>query len=140
MRKRICPPAFLAYYVRWQNHFRGNFQGCCLLFNCQVPVLLRFYSVKLLYYISLLYSLSRTFFFIFLVLLPCLSDSFVIIPSFFRVVNTFFKKLLLILLSKRRRRDLNPRTAINDLLPFQGSPFSHLGTSPKPVLLRKKTT
>ena len=25
---------------------------------------------------------------------------------------------------------MNPRTAINDLLPFQGSPFSHLGTSP----------
>ena len=33
-------------------------------------------------------------------------------------------------LDKRRRRDLNPRAAINDLLPFQGSPFSHLGTSP----------
>ena len=32
--------------------------------------------------------------------------------------------------TKRRRRDLNPRAAINDLLPFQGSPFSHLGTSP----------
>ena len=32
---------------------------------------------------------------------------------------------------RRRRRDLNPRAAINDLLPFQGSPFSHLGTSPK---------
>ncbi len=31
--------------------------------------------------------------------------------------------------SQRRRRDLNPRAAINDLLPFQGSPFSHLGTS-----------
>ena len=33
--------------------------------------------------------------------------------------------------TERRRRDLNPRAAINDLLPFQGSPFSHLGTSPK---------
>ena len=31
----------------------------------------------------------------------------------------------------RRRRDLNPRAAINDLLPFQGSPFNLLGTSPK---------
>ena len=31
---------------------------------------------------------------------------------------------------QRRRRDLNPRAAINDLLPFQGSPFSLLGTSP----------
>ena len=28
---------------------------------------------------------------------------------------------------KRRRRDLNPRAAINDLLPFQGSPFGQLG-------------
>ena len=27
----------------------------------------------------------------------------------------------------RRRRDLNPRAAINDLHPFQGCPFSHLG-------------
>ena len=32
--------------------------------------------------------------------------------------------------TERRRRDLNPRAATNDLLPFQGSPFSHLGTSP----------
>ena len=35
--------------------------------------------------------------------------------------------------SKRRKRDLNPRAAINDLLPFQGSPFSLLGISPKSV-------
>ena len=33
-------------------------------------------------------------------------------------------------LSDRRRRDLNPRAAINDLHPFQGCPFSLLGTSP----------
>ena len=32
---------------------------------------------------------------------------------------------------KRRRRDLNPRAAINDLHPFQGCPFSLLGTSAK---------
>ena len=31
----------------------------------------------------------------------------------------------------RRWRDLNPRAAINDLLPFQGSPFDLLGISPK---------
>ena len=30
---------------------------------------------------------------------------------------------------ERRRRDLNPRAATNGLLPFQGSPFSRLGTS-----------
>ena len=34
--------------------------------------------------------------------------------------STFFK-------IERRRRDLNPRAATNDLLPFQGSPFSQLG-------------
>ena len=27
---------------------------------------------------------------------------------------------------------MNPRAAINDLLPFQGSPFNLLGTSPEP--------
>ena len=42
---------------------------------------------------------------------------------FFQVV-IFFEK-------ERRKRDLNPRAATNDLLPFQGSPFSHLGISPK---------
>ena len=36
---------------------------------------------------------------------------------------------------KRRRRDLNPRAAINDLHPFQGCPFSLLGTSAKPRCL-----
>ena len=30
----------------------------------------------------------------------------------------------------RRRRELNPRAASHDLLPFQGSPFGLLGTSP----------
>ena len=34
--------------------------------------------------------------------------------------SSFFKP-------ERRRRDLNPRAAINDLLPFQGSPFGQLG-------------
>ena len=39
----------------------------------------------------------------------------------------FFKVHCSIKLSERRRRDLNPRAAINDLHPFQGCPFSHLG-------------
>ena len=29
--------------------------------------------------------------------------------------------------AERRRRDLNPCAAVNDLLPFQGSPFGQLG-------------
>ena len=43
--------------------------------------------------------------------------------------------------NQRRNRDLNPGAAINDLLPFQGSPFSLLGISPrlthKPVKAEK---
>ena len=35
--------------------------------------------------------------------------------------------VLSFLIQKRRKRDLNPRAAINDLLPFQGSPFGQLG-------------
>ena len=51
----------------------------------------------------------------------------------FRVLHTvrslIFKVRAFLSESQRRRRDLNPRAATNDLLPFQGSPFSHLGTS-----------
>ena len=39
--------------------------------------------------------------------------------------------------TKRRRRDLNPRAAINGLLPFQGSPFSLLGTSPNKLTYKR---
>ena len=85
------------------------------------------------------------------------SNSFAIISCRFLPVKNFFNFLKLFLLlscgnfgsisclplscqelfsrnfsvsTERRRRDLNPRAATNDLLPFQGSPFSHLGTSP----------
>ena len=44
----------------------------------------------------------------------------------------FFKK-------ERRRRDLNPRAAINDLLPFQGSPFGQLGYFSKLPQIRRFT-
>ena len=50
-----------------------------------------------------------------------------------------FSFRLMTFVIKRRRRDLNPRAAINDLLPFQGSPFSLLGTSPKTDLLLVST-
>ena len=47
----------------------------------------------------------------------------------FCLSRTFFKFFKFFQLAKpeRRRRDLNPRAAINDLLPFQGSPFGQLG-------------
>ena len=60
-----------------------------------------------------------------------LSHSFLNVKYFFEVFY-FFKIQNL----KRRRRDLNPRAAINDLLPFQGSPFGQLGYfSKSPYLL-----
>ena len=66
------------------------------------------------------------------VLVCCFFNSHINLTYLFMFVNNFFNFFKKSLWSsfKRRRRDLNPRAAINDLLPFQGSPFSHLGTSP----------
>ena len=63
---------------------------------------------------------------------------FVSFETFWNFLLEFFRVALLFSFQgcygfedyQRRRRDLNPRAAINDLLPFQGSPFSLLGTSP----------
>ena len=59
-----------------------------------------------------------------------------VVLRIFRVLHTvqfsrfrYSQSLSFSLNIQRRRRDLNPRAATNDLLPFQGSPFSHLGTS-----------
>ena len=67
---------------------------------------------------------------LFIILFHC-RFAFVCISNFYKIsyydalVNTFSKNCV-----ERRKRDLNPRAAINDLLPFQGSPFSLLGISP----------
>ena len=50
-------------------------------------------------------------------------DSSFTLPHLIGCVKYFLKFFIF----KRRRRDLNPRAAINDLLPFQGSPFGQLG-------------
>ena len=55
------------------------------------------------------------------------------------VCQQLFSKVLTFLIppgTERRRRDLNPRAAINDLHPFQGCPFSLLGTSPNSLTLK----
>ena len=57
-------------------------------------------------------------------------DSFHSITPKCYSVNTFFQLFFFLKISlkkERRKRDLNPRAAINDLLPFQGSPFGQLG-------------
>ena len=62
-------------------------------------------------------------------LLVCLSDSLFTLPHLIDCVKYFLKFFIFFKIQnlKRRRRDLNPRAAINDLLPFQGSPFGQLG-------------
>ena len=62
-------------------------------------------------------------------LLVCLSDSLFTLPHLIDCVKYFFEVFYFFKIQnlKRRRRDLNPRAAINDLLPFQGSPFGQLG-------------
>ena len=42
-------------------------------------------------------------------------------------ITVYLSRFLVVITTERRRRDLNPRAAINDLHPFQGCPFSHLG-------------
>ena len=75
---------------------------CCLLF------------VKNFFLISFFKLLQHLFF----------STAFRVYHNSFALSRTF---LLSFLKKERRRRDLNPRAAINDLLPFQGSPFGQLG-------------
>ena len=54
-----------------------------------------------------------------------------------RICQELFLSFLNQFSVKRRRRDLNPCAAINDLLPFQGSPFGQLGYfSKSPYLLK----
>ena len=55
------------------------------------------------------------------------------LSQFILFVNNFFL-FILNFKNERRRRDLNPRAAINDLLPFQGSPFGQLGYFSKILL------
>ena len=62
-------------------------------------------------------------------LLTVICDSSFTLSHFLMCVKYFFEVFYFFKIQnlKRRRRDLNPRAAINDLLPFQGSPFGQLG-------------
>ena len=119
-----------------------NFQGC---FTVQLS---RFFAVAFasaINIISNLFDVVNTFLIFFFVSLSRQQILSYQIHSILSILFfIFFKKVFLAFVTmqrinfhayhpptdKRRRRDLNPRAAINDLLPFQGSPFSHLGTSP----------
>ena len=84
--------------------------------------------------------MSRTFFSSFSLFrfsrisLNSLSFSLSFVKNFFILFRHFSVVIQLVKIpflnsvsNKRRRRDLNPRAATNDLLPFQGSPFGQLG-------------
>ena len=96
------------------------------------------FAATLIFYQSLLY-LSSTFF-VFFRLRPRIVWTIPWPSVFFRIRCCFFFDELLNFIAldsfcqvlfkkfiKRRKRDLNPRAAVNDLLPFQGSPFGQLG-------------
>ena len=107
-------------------------------FNFFQSYLVAFQQQAYLYYHKLFY-LSRIFSILFLcrfsrISLNSLSFSFSLVKNFFILFRHFSVVFQLVkipflnsVLNKRRRRDLNPRAATNDLLPFQGSPFSQLG-------------
>ena len=103
------------------------------MFHCLVIKVVCLATALLFYHV--VFSLSRTF----LSFFQTLFSTFCSFQQLFEFIITlslcqelflsFFRK-------KRRRRDLNPRAAINDLLPFQGSPFGQLGYFSKlPYLL-----
>ena len=103
---------------------------------------LLFQQQAYLYYHKL-FRLSRIFSILFLcrfsrISLNSLSFSFSLVKNFFILFRHFSVVFQLVkipflnsVLNKRRRRDLNPRAATNDLLPFQGAPSASLGTSPR---------
>ena len=82
--------------------------------------------MRQLCYFNMLSSVCQELFNKFFKLLQHLffSTAFRVYHNSFALSRTF---LLSFLKKERRRRDLNPRAAINDLLPFQGSPFGQLG-------------
>ena len=107
-------------------------------FNFFQSYLVAFQQQAYLYYHKL-FRLSRIFSILFLcrfsrISLNSLSFSFSLVKNFFILFRHFSVVFQLVkipflnsVLNKRRRRDLNPRAATNDLLPFQGSPFGQLG-------------
>ena len=134
------------------NNSLRIFRVCCLLFNYQGSVRLRDSSNRLSYLIQLVKKFFKFFklFSLFKSLLVLrelvyniifniyLSRSFLFFLTYFwlefyiqnsKIKNDIIQNLLVYQrhISKRRKRDLNPRAAINDLLPFQGSPFGQLG-------------
>ena len=109
---------------------KRTFEECVSLFSYQRSVLhCRLSQTALLLY-HVVFCLSRTFFNFFEAVFSFLSCSNFGSLSYPPYCCQELFSCNFSAFTERRRRDLNPRAATNDLLPFQGSPFSHLGTSP----------
>ena len=108
---------------------KRTFEECVSLFSYQRSVLhCRLSQTALLLY-HVVSCLSRTFFNFLKLFLFLSRSNFGSISCLPLSCQELFSRNFSVF-TERRRRDLNPRAATNDLLPFQGSPFSHLGTSP----------
>ena len=91
---------------------------------------------QLCYFITLSLACQELFkFFSSFISTFILSTAFQAYHNFSSLSRTFF----FLFQKERRRRDLNPRAAINDLLPFQGSPFGQLGYFSKLPQIRRFT-
>ena len=125
-------------FKRQLLYFIKSLSLCQELFNFFQSYLVAFQQQAYLYYHKL-FHLSRFFSILFLcrfsrISLNSLSFSLSLVKNFFILFRHFSVVFQLVkipflnsVLNKRRRRDLNPRAATNDLLPFQGSPFGQLG-------------
>ncbi len=126
-------------FKRQLLHFIKSFSLCQELFLTFFKAIWLLFSNKLIYIIISFFICQEFFqFFFFAVSHESalivyhfrfrLSRTFFILFRHFSVVFQLVKiPFLNSVLNKRRRRDLNPRAATNDLLPFQGSPFGQLG-------------
>ena len=121
---------------------KRTFEECVSLFSYQRSFFCFAVCLKQLRYYIILFSACQEVFSTFLELFLFLScGNFGSISYLPLSCQELFPRNFSVF-TERRRRDLNPRAATNDLLPFQGSPFSHLGISPKRLSFfwHKKTT
>ena len=111
--------------------FKKNFRGMCFTVQLSKIVFRIAVRLKQLCYYIMLFPACQELFSTFLKLFLFLSRSNFGSLSYLPLCCQELFSCNFSAFTERRRRDLNPRAATNDLLPFQGSPFSHLGISPK---------
>ena len=107
--------------------FKKNFRGMCFTVQLSKIVFCFAVCLKQLCYYIMLFPACQELFSTFLKLFLFLSCSNFGSLSYLPLCCQELFSCNFSAFTERRRRDLNPRAAINDLLPFQGSPFGQLG-------------